>query len=85
MAEPNGTIKESKVIKITLGAFISILTGVVVGTFALTMIYARFLVIETRMSDITNRIEEVNERINRRVDPVEAQVQKLVEQTAEVK
>ncbi len=86
MAEPNGsTIKESKTIKITLGALISILVSAITITFVVTMIYSRFLLISDEIVNLGTRIEQVNDRINRRVDPVEEKVEELLKQKTESK
>lgn len=69
--ENGSVIKEGKVIKITLGAFITIILSVIGATFSLTMIYSRFLEVDHQLEVVKERVEEVNKRIDRRVDPIE--------------
>lgn len=59
---------------ISIGLVLWFLGLAITATFSLTMIYNRFLLVEEQMSDQSERVEYVNDRIDRKVKSVEDQV-----------
>lgn len=56
---------------------IAVILFAVTITFSATMIWARFLYLETNMSTISNRIEKKDNRINERVEKLEKRIEEL--------